>query len=932
MAITFKVQVGEKEYPKGRATKPSGVLELRVHGVDNTTAASLLDLRPEDVERVAGDKLGSFWRPTPAALSALRQGQRGYVPPGIVREAYSWGGMVRTTPDLGRAGAAGVVAATVARVLYALILPFSIGNAVQWSRRLSSPSDALRTRVWAAITAGAGRLFGMLLTLLFTATAITVALDVLAAQCGAEAALCTPVAGILEPLGAWTTGQRFALFALAPVLAVVGLWLLSAIAGVRYDVLPGMEWHSDEASGAGADDAPRGRGLWRRSARIGGELPPPDAPTAVLAHPGFWANRIVGDLARVHLAAAILLTTAVTALNGAMRWYTECTGIGGWETCVGDGAADAGYQRLVAVAIIAGCLLAASVVLACIIPTMAIEPHERDRANWHAIATTALLVAAVLTFAVLLWLLVFLGDVGARPPERLYGGGMMVLVIVTAAAAIAFSGMFWRPFRGRRHVGWNGCGPALFMTLSLVVAVATSAIVVVTAGDWLNGSRGAAALVRGDTTTTDAAVETAWATEVRCRLDAPADGLSPGEAVALDCTAAEPVAGTLHALTVPSAYVALGSLFVVGLLVGVVLALAAAARRRDVTARALAWHAPASPDARIVDVDDGVLPVSRTGLYRRIAAKRTTAARLHIVEPLTGMISIMVGIAGVTGLVWVWRAYAAQQPLWDVVPSGLDPAVVTVFLAVAMPVLAWIGILITGLLAAGAVGGGQRPLGTAWDIACYLPRTGHPFGPPTYAERAVPEIAGRVFAWLREDESRRIVVSAHSMGGVLAVSAMGLLASSPQTRGLLPRVRLLTFGVQLRAFFGRMLPELLGPAVLGTEPCLAPRALASDPWAADLAAQTPRHPSDAPAPRTGRLRGTLLTGGGVKWLSLWRLTDYLGFPAASTSTHLPDGRANTVDRFAEELDLSGYMVEVGTHSAYYRTPAYETAVEDLLAP
>lgn len=931
MAITFKVEFG-KEEPEHGGTKPSDVLELRVHGVDNTTASSLLDLRPEDVERVAGDKLGSFWRPTASALSALRQGQRGYVPPGIVREAYSWGGMVRTTPDLGKAGAAGVVAATVARVLYALILPFSIGNAVQWSRRLSTPADPLRTRVWAAITAGAGRLFGMLLTLLFTATAITLALDVLAAQCGAEPGLCAPVAGVLQPLAGWTTGQRFALFALAPVAAIVGLWLLSAIAGVRYDVLPGMEWHGDKPGGAGGEDAPRGRGLWRRAPRIGGELPPPDAPTAVLSHPGFWANRIVGDLARVHLAAAILLTTTVTALNGAMRWYTECSGIGGWDTCVGEGGGDPGYQRLVTLSIIAGSLLVVSVVLACVIPTMTIEPHERDRMNWHGTATAVLLVAAVVALAALLWLLVFFGDVGPRPPERLYGGGMMVLVIVTAAAALTLSGVFWRPFRGRRYVGWNGCGPALFMTLSLVVAVATSAIVVVTAGDWLNGSKGAAALVRGDTTTADAVAETAWATEVTCTLDAPADGLSPGEAVGIDCTAAGTAAGPLHELTVPSAYVALGSLFVVGLLIGVLLALVAAGRRRDVTARAAVWHAPASEHARIVDVDDGVLPVSQKGLYRRIAAKRTTAARLHIVEPLTGMISIMVGIAGVTGIAWVWQAYSAHQPLWGVVPSAIDPAVVMTFLAVAMPVLGWIGILITGVLASGAASGGQRPLGTAWDIACYLPRTGHPFGPPTYAERAVPEIAGRVFAWLREDDDRRIIVSAHSMGGVLAVSAMGLLASSPQTRGLLPRVRLLTFGVQLRAFFGRMLPELLGPGVLGTEPSLAPRALSADPWAADLTAQTPKHPSDAPSPRTGRLRGTLLTDDGVRWVSLWRLTDYLGFPAASTSTHLLDGRANTVDRFAEELDLSGYMVEVGTHGAYYRTPAYEEAVEDLLGP
>ncbi len=101
------------------------------------------------------------------------------------------------------------------------------------------------------------------------------------------------------------------------------------------------------------------------------------------------------------------------------------------------------------------------------------------------------------------------------------------------------------------------------------------------------------------------------------------------------------------------------------------------------------------------------------------------------------------------------------------------------------------------------------------------PQTGHPFGPPCYAERAVPEIAGRINHWLRT-EDRRVVLAAHSMGAVLAMSTIGLLASSDATRRLLPRVAVLTFGVQLRPFFGRMLPELLGPEVLGTDPLESP--------------------------------------------------------------------------------------------------------------
>ena len=63
-------------------------LELRVHGVNNTTPAALLDLAPDGVSLVAGDSLGSFWVPTEQARRAAVPGRRGHVPDGIRREAY----------------------------------------------------------------------------------------------------------------------------------------------------------------------------------------------------------------------------------------------------------------------------------------------------------------------------------------------------------------------------------------------------------------------------------------------------------------------------------------------------------------------------------------------------------------------------------------------------------------------------------------------------------------------------------------------------------------------------------------------------------------------------------------------------------------------------------------------------------------------------
>ncbi|MET8828917.1 hypothetical protein ABZX40_05145 [Streptomyces sp. NPDC004610] len=102
----------------------------------------------------------------------------------------------------------------------------------------------------------------------------------------------------------------------------------------------------------------------------------------------------------------------------------------------------------------------------------------------------------------------------------------------------------------------------------------------------------------------------------------------------------------------------------------------------------------------------------------------------------------------------------------------------------------------------------RRTIGILWDVGTFWPRAAHPFAPPCYAERAVPDLTWRMATWT-EVTGGRLVISGHSQGSVLASAAAWQL--SPEVRH---RVALLTYGSPLERLYGRWFPAYFGSAAL----------------------------------------------------------------------------------------------------------------------
>ncbi|MER5928686.1 hypothetical protein [Streptomyces sp. NPDC002054] len=185
----------------------------------------------------------------------------------------------------------------------------------------------------------------------------------------------------------------------------------------------------------------------------------------------------------------------------------------------------------------------------------------------------------------------------------------------------------------------------------------------------------------------------------------------------------------------------------------------------------------------------------------------------------------------------------------------------------------------------------RRTIGILWDVGTFWPRAAHPFAPPCYAERAVPDLTWRMTGWTGRTGGR-LVLSGHSQGSVLAAAAVWQLPPAVRRR-----VALLTYGSPLARLYGHWFPAYFGPA--------------------DLSAL--HREVDC-------------------WRNLWRATDPIGGPVLPGTADGGDMDGGVVDGvvLADPLaygrtELHPLPAPILGHSDYQADPAFAAERDALLA-
>jgi hypothetical protein len=136
--------------------------------------------------------------------------------------------------------------------------------------------------------------------------------------------------------------------------------------------------------------------------------------------------------------------------------------------------------------------------------------------------------------------------------------------------------------------------------------------------------------------------------------------------------------------------------------------------------------------------------------------------------------------------------------------------------------------LLVGLLRGAYSNPSQRKtIGALWDVATFWPRAVHPFAPPCYAERAIPEVVDRVLLLVGPNGSGQaqpgqreladryrltvpcgpVLLTGYSQGSIIAPAVAAQLPPDVLKR---PDFALLTLACPARRLYGRAFPRYFG--------------------------------------------------------------------------------------------------------------------------
>lgn len=301
----------------------------------------------------------------------------------------------------------------------------------------------------------------------------------------------------------------------------------------------------------------------------------------------------------------------------------------------------------------------------------------------------------------------------------------------------------------------------------------------------------------------------------------------------------------------------------------------------------MVFRRTAAPDVRSAAHGDGRVP--QEDRYP-VADRRVDAALAHRSERILDIVGSAISLI----LLWMIALAAGGHPPWDVRPGlgAVADGALYVVLGVSV-LLIYVGSQVRTSVSV------RRAVGVLWDISTFWPRAAHPFAPPSYAERVVPEVMTRVGWALDRPAGGAVVLSGHSQGSLICLAVVCRLA------GVEDRLRLVTYGSQIRALYGRTFPRAAGPEAIGSVPTRGPARLTEAPPVAI-----------GPAGPLDRLCGRMAARG--HWVNLVRRADPLGF-------RVFDDVDSPLDRVTLEVpvrDVGDPHPTVMTHGGYQHSPEY----------